>query len=270
MMKQHGFTRPRVSFSLCLDISMFVLVCVLMSVSLTGLPLHEWLGIALCPLVLLHVNWHAQWYLDQFRRMLTRCAYRARINFLLNIALLVLMAGLVVSGLFRSHQLSAIVGEGIGRPRVWKNVHDWSSVAVMSLASLHLGLNWDWIMAAIRRHSRETSLSAKDPVSNVAPSARPNSVFANLLGKTVAITGITVFAAFAVYVATAVMTPTPIIRAPAAGQQTLTRRTAENPGDQRPESRRPPTRRGFMLFTSTFLGAFAVAMVARYAFRLHL
>jgi len=270
MMKQHGFTRSRAGFSVGVDTGMFVLTCVLMSVSLTGLPLHEWLGIALCPLVLLHVNWHAQWYLDQFRRMLTPSAYRARINFLLNIALLVLMAGLVVSGLFRSHQLSAIIGEGIGRHQVWKNVHNWSSVAVISLVSLHLGLNWDWIMAAIRRHPREKSLSAKSPVSNVAPPPCQDSSLVNLLMKTLAVATITVIAAFAVYVPTAVMTPTAIIRTPVASPQKRASQAAENLTSQISQGRHPPTRRGFMLFTSTFLGAFAVAMVARYAFRLHL
>ena len=262
--------RSQTRFLAGLDTAMLLLTSVLMSVSLTGLPLHEWLGFILCPLVLLHVNCHSQWYLDQFRRLLTAGAFRARINFLLNIALLVMMAALLVSGIRLSHQLSPIIGESIGRRQVWHDIHNWSSVAVMCLVSLHLGLNWDWIVAVIRRCTRKTPPLPKDPVSNIVLPTISSQNFGNFFAKTVVIVGLTVLATLAVYVPTAAMTPASAIRTPAMDQPNLTTRTAANPGNRAPQGRRPQTQRGLMLFASTLLGAVAVAVVARYVFRLHL
>jgi len=48
---------------------MLALTCVLESLSLTGLTLHEWLGFILCPLVLVHVVLQWQWFATQFRRV---------------------------------------------------------------------------------------------------------------------------------------------------------------------------------------------------------
>src|ERR1700722_17772392 len=142
-----GATRNRVGFLLWLDVSMFVLVCVLEPLPLTGLELHEWLGLVLCPLVLLHVVLQWQWFTTQFRRMLAPAAYRARINALLNVALLVMMAAVLFSGVIISKQVAPLVGESLGRSRIWSGVHGWFNFIVVVLVGLHLALNWDWLLA---------------------------------------------------------------------------------------------------------------------------
>ena len=99
----------RAAFLICLDTAMLLLVWVLETIPLTGLELHQWLGFALCPLVLLHVVMQWQWCVTQFQRMFTPGAYRVRANALLNLALLVMMAAVLVSGVFVSRQATALM-----------------------------------------------------------------------------------------------------------------------------------------------------------------
>lgn len=90
MMNEIAFRPPRgvktgrARYLLALDAGMLALVCVLEALSLTGLWLHEWLGLLLCLLVLMHLILQWPWFVTEFRRLFTRGAYRARVNSVLN------------------------------------------------------------------------------------------------------------------------------------------------------------------------------------------
>src|SRR4051794_39446437 len=105
----------RRAFVLCLDTAMLLLVCVLECLSLTGLELHEWLGFALGPLVVVHVVIQWPWFITQFQRIRSTRAYRPRINALLNVFLLGAMSAVLVSGVLSSSQVIPLIGERLGR-----------------------------------------------------------------------------------------------------------------------------------------------------------
>jgi cytochrome b561 len=199
--KTDRVVKPRVGFSFCLDLGMFLLVCALMCVALTGLTLHEWLGFVLCILVLIHLALHWRWFTGQVQPMLISGAYRARINFSLNIALLVMMAVLLLSGILISHQLAPLVGERFGRTQGWSQIHNGSSIVVSALASCHLGLNWDWILAALRR--RNPDRAPAGVTGALSPSGC--SSYAAFIAGGFAIAGIAALVAFATYFRTAGM-----------------------------------------------------------------
>lgn len=144
---------PRARHLLALDAGMLVLVCVLEALSLTGLAWHEWLGFALCLLVLLHVVLQWPWFLTEFRRLLFRGAYRARINSALNYLLFIAMMAVLVSGVLISNQVAPVIGHALGRPRVWSELHSWLNFTLVVLVGFHLALNWDWILGVVRRRT---------------------------------------------------------------------------------------------------------------------
>jgi cytochrome b561 len=141
----------RVVLLVCLDTAMLLLVCVLEPIKLTGLEWHQWLGFALSPLVLLHVVLQWQWFVSQFRAMGRRGGYRVRVSALLNLTLFALMAAVLFSGVFASRQSTALIAESFGRVRLWHEVHGWLNFVLVVFVGLHLALNWDWILAALRR-----------------------------------------------------------------------------------------------------------------------
>jgi hypothetical protein len=141
---------PRARYFLMLDVIMLILVCVLEALSLTGLAWHEWLGFALCVLVLLHVVLQWRWFITEFRRLFIRGAYRTRANSVLNYLLFIGMVAVLVSGVIISNQVAPFVGNSLGRPRVWSELHGWLNFTLVVLVALHLALNWDWVLGAVR------------------------------------------------------------------------------------------------------------------------
>jgi cytochrome b561 len=141
----------RVALLVYLDTAMLLLVCLLETIKLTGLEWHQWLGFALCPLVLLHVLMQWQWFATQFRNMGKSGGYRVRLSAVLNLMLFVLMAAVLFSGVFASRQSTALIAESLGRVRIWHEVHGWLNFVLVVFVGLHLALNWDWILAALRR-----------------------------------------------------------------------------------------------------------------------
>lgn len=167
----------RVALLVYLDTAMLLLVCVLETIKLTGLEWHQWLGFALCPLVLLHVLLQWQWFATQFRNMGKRGGYRIRLSAVLNLVLFVLMAAVLFSGVFASRQSTALIAERLGRVRVWHEVHGWLNFVLVVFVGLHLALNWDWILAALRR--KRPRRPGADPV--VTPGRAPT--LAKYLGR---------------------------------------------------------------------------------------
>lgn len=148
-----GAKGPRARYLLALDAAMLVLACVLEVLSLTGLQWHEWLGFVLCALVLLHVILQWPWFVAGFRRLFTRGATRARVNMVLNFLLFSVMVAVLVSGVLISNQVGSVVGLTLGRPRVWDEMHSWLNFTLIVLVGVHLAMNWDWVLGAIRRRT---------------------------------------------------------------------------------------------------------------------
>ena len=132
---------------------MLALVCVLEALSLTGLAWHEWLGFLLCALVLFHVIVQWPWFATEFRRLFTPGAYRTRVNSALNYLLFIVMVAVLVSGVLISNQIAPLVGNALGRPRVWTELHGWLNFILIVLVGVHLAVNWDLILGTIRRRT---------------------------------------------------------------------------------------------------------------------
>lgn len=145
---------------LTLDTAMLVLVCVLECMDLTGLEIHEWLGFALCPLILIHATLQYQWFITHFQMLMRKGVSRASKNVVLNTLLFIMMSVVLLSGFLASRQITSIFGEQFGRVHVWREIHGWSNFTVVVLVGLHLGLNWDWLRTVLRRSAAEAPADA--------------------------------------------------------------------------------------------------------------
>jgi|GEM_PF-409758 len=143
----------RARYFLVLDSGMLALVCILEALSLTGLAWHEWLGFLLCVLVLFHVILQWPWFTTEFRRLFTRGTCRTRVNSALNYLLFIVMVAVLVSGVLISNQIAPMIGGALGRPRVWTELHGGLNFTLIVLVGVHLAINWDWILGALRRRT---------------------------------------------------------------------------------------------------------------------
>ena len=137
--------------SLWLDTFLFLAVCSLMVTVFTGIPIHEWLGIALIPALLLHVLLQWPWIATRTRRLPKPGTARTRVNYCINLGLFLSMVATVQSGLVISRVAMPYFLSGWTGDRRWGQVHGWASSALLLLVGLHVALNWDWISRVVRR-----------------------------------------------------------------------------------------------------------------------
>jgi hypothetical protein len=143
----------RARFLFWLDVILLLAVAPLEEPRTTGLAGHEWLGIGFIALVALHllVNW--RWIVTTLRRMVVGDSRRAHINGALNGALFVTMIFTLFSGLVISEVALPLLGRAPSDLRAWRQLHSLVAGIALVVVGLHVGLNWDWIVAAVLKLS---------------------------------------------------------------------------------------------------------------------
>jgi cytochrome b561 len=140
--------------SLWLDTLLFLAVCVLMVTDFTGIPIHEWLGIALVPALLFHLLLQWPWIATRTRRLPEPRTGRTRVNYGINLVLFLSMVATIQSGLAISRVAMRSVFPGWLGNRRWGQVHGWASSVLLLMVGLHVALNWDWVLAVARKRLR--------------------------------------------------------------------------------------------------------------------
>lgn len=140
----------RLRFLLILDTILLVTVLVLMVPD--PLALHEWLGVAVIPIAVIHLLFAWQWIATALPRLLAKGAWRLRVNVLLNALLFYAFVVALFSGVMES----AIALPKLGIPTMasdqnWAQLHNKWANNFQILAGLHLAINWNWIAGTLRR-----------------------------------------------------------------------------------------------------------------------
>lgn len=129
------------------DLAMAVLLLLLMAYSLVWEVLHEWMGIAMLALFILHHIWNRAWYRSIGR---SRPSRYQLVQTALNLLLFAVVLGMLLSGLIMSQHILDFLplrrGETIAR-----TLHLPLAYWGFLLMSLHLGLHWNGIMNMVRR-----------------------------------------------------------------------------------------------------------------------
>ena len=129
------------------DIAMTMLLPILMAYSLVGEEIHEWLGIAMFLLFIIHHALNRGWH-----KNLARGPYPP-IRILsvgINLLLVIVMVALPVSGILMAKHTFHFIrfSSGIASARL---IHLLASYWGFVLMSLHLGLHWNMVLGMARR-----------------------------------------------------------------------------------------------------------------------
>lgn len=134
--------RPSVIFKRSIDIVMYVLFLLLMGQCVLRGAAHEWLGIAVSVLFVLHNVLNYRWYKALFKGKYTALrAVQTAVNFLLMLAVL----DCAVSGVLISQHLFS-VGSG-STIEFGRHLHLVVTAWAFVLMTVHLGLHWSLFTA---------------------------------------------------------------------------------------------------------------------------
>lgn len=136
-----------------IDVIMTAVLFLLMAYNMAGEVIHEWLGIGIFVLFLLHHILNSQWIQNLWKGKYT--LFRI-LQTILVVLILVSMAGSMLSGIILSRHVFSFLPVTGGSS--WaRRLHMLSAYWVFILLSLHLGLHWGMVAGIIKKMLQKTS-----------------------------------------------------------------------------------------------------------------
>lgn len=120
---------------------------ILFSLDLTGVSLHQWLGVGVCVLAVYHLLIHWPWVKSVAARFTSKTSSQARQYFLLDLLLGIGFLTMLVTGLV----ISTWFNLSLDNFYAWKNVHVIASIGSLSVLLIKIGLHWRWIASTTRK-----------------------------------------------------------------------------------------------------------------------
>lgn len=113
--------------------------------SLTGYDLHEWVGLGVGSVLLVHLVQHWRWVCSISKKM--ACLQRKiRMRFIVD----VMMATGFVMIIFTGLVISALLNLQLAHYETWRDLHFASSYATLVMLALKTALHWQWLKGTLR------------------------------------------------------------------------------------------------------------------------
>ncbi len=128
------------------DAVLFLLFMLTFFMDLTGLALHQWIGIAAGAITLYHLAVHWKWVVSVSARFFDNTSMRCRLYYLLDASILLGFVAMIASGLIISTWLNL----ELAYYEIWRIVHIASSISTLVLVLVKLFAHWKWIVSVFK------------------------------------------------------------------------------------------------------------------------
>jgi|WetSurMetagenome_2_1015567.scaffolds.fasta_scaffold268520_2 hypothetical protein len=119
--------------------------------ALTGLSVHEWLGLLFASTLIAHVVLHWEWATAVTRVLFGRQGRGKRLNYTIDAVLFVALTAATLSGLLISRHVLGAFGLPPHASRAWRGIHSFASDVSIAALGVHLGLHWNWLAINLPR-----------------------------------------------------------------------------------------------------------------------
>jgi hypothetical protein len=143
---------PMNKTNLLIDLALFAAFLVAMEPALTGIPLHEWLSLALAAWAVVHILLHWNWVLSVGARLIKNVYFNSRIKFVVDVLLFIAFTLVMLTGLMISQSVMVFLGFQPARAPVWRALHDQTANATLLLVAFHFALDWSWLATMTHRY----------------------------------------------------------------------------------------------------------------------
>lgn len=156
--------KPKMVVKMITDIAMTAALLLLMTYGLIGEAAHEWIGVAMLVLFILHHILNSHWHPNLFKGKYTSVRI---LQTILVISVFLSMLGSMFSGIILSrHVFPSITIRG------WRsfahNLHMISAYWGFVLMSLHLGLHWNMMIGMARKLVQRKSVARTRVLRTIA------------------------------------------------------------------------------------------------------
>jgi hypothetical protein len=137
---------------LWLDVLIFIAFLVTMDPHSSGLPIHEWLSLAMIAAITVHLLLSWDWIVEISSRFLGRVNGQNRINYFLNWLLFIDGTMIMISGIMISEVALPALGIQLPVGFAWRRLHDLSANIGLLLLGIHAALHWNWIVNTFNKY----------------------------------------------------------------------------------------------------------------------
>ena len=167
-MKQTQTQPNRNRLNMIVDSAIFLAFLVAMAPRLSGMAIHEWLGISFGAAIITHLLLHWQWIVEITKRLFGKAQMSVRINYILNALLFIDITTIIFSGLMISKVALPALGIELAAAGSWRMLHTTSANLFLALTGLHIALHWQWIANMLKRLVARQAPAPKPQLSGAA------------------------------------------------------------------------------------------------------
>jgi cytochrome b561 len=143
--------------NIIIDSIMFGIFIVTTAPQFTGISLHEWLGLILTGITVIHLIRNWEWLVATVNKLLSPSRIQNKASIILNIVLFVLVTLVTYSGIAISEDVMPWLGITWFVNNDWRMLHNlFSNLTVVALAA-HIALHWNWIVSLFQKGRRPAS-----------------------------------------------------------------------------------------------------------------
>jgi len=145
------------------DIFQFIVFVLVTAPHATGETFHEWAGLALVPILVVHLVSNWDWIVDKTRNMLGRLPGEVRFNHVWNSLMFIVATLAIMSGILCSRSALGVLGIRRRPDFFWAVAHTVSATVLIALVGVHLGVHFRWVIARFRRSPANARPPSEDP-----------------------------------------------------------------------------------------------------------
>lgn len=136
----------KLSIKLIVDLGLTASMLTAFAYHLTGPAAHEWVGLAMFALLMVHNGLNWRWYRNIGR---VGAGIQNRLGLAVTVALLAVTVVLLISSLMVSRQIFGFIRPDNGF--LMRQIHALAAYWLLVLMSVHAGLHWNLLMAVMRQ-----------------------------------------------------------------------------------------------------------------------
>ena len=188
-----------------IDAALFIGFLAAFWLELTGVALHQWLGIAIGVGAGYHLFTHWAWVKAVTERFFKQTSMQARLYYVIDATVLIGLATIIVTGMV----ISTWFDLALTNYAAWRTLHVIASIGTLVAVVVKIGLHWRWIVSTARRTIFTTSSGRSGQATPVpAANAVGRREFLRLMGGVSAVAVVAAGSALNALVQPASSTPT--------------------------------------------------------------
>ena len=140
---------------LAVDAACLLVYLVAASPALTGIGIHEWLGLGVLVVFFAHAAMHVDWAVEAVRSAFAPPSWARTGNLALDLLIVAAFMTVTVSGIMVSGAVLPALGLYADGYYFWDPLHAMSAKLLLALMLVHVAVHWPWFAKVFKKRKEK-------------------------------------------------------------------------------------------------------------------